>query len=374
MSIPFWLVNKSGIPLIFKREEDDQEAAGQFEEHERARSLTPLPFSFVSSEYLFTCQMRVGKYYHVTHHALDSQEGSTAAWCRAFNFEKEFDRRTLYVRVRQSCSGGGERLVEKSFEIGIITKWGKGVFSRTKIVTFVPLFQMVNRTEHTLIVTQRPSSSSNKDGDDSSNELKCESGVSTNFHWSHRWDRLLRVRLHEGTGFSEWSGSFRIDKETTFHVVVKSNRRENIVLQISVTFKNGSYRCAFMSADEFPPPYRIINFSEVPLFYCQTNIHSSPSSSATNISTSRSDGNNRVATTSSSHMREFIRPKECKDYVMEEPLHPHSLTFSVFQEFSETYDLRKHHNGGGSGKSSHGFKKLYYQNAIFVAFTSTFQR
>ena len=373
MSIPFWLVNKSGIPLIFKREEDDQEAAGQFEEHERARSLTPLPFSFVSSEYLFTCQMRVGKHYHVMQHV--DNAGSTAAWCRAFNFEKEFDRRTLYVRDRRS-GGSSDRFVEKSFEIGIITKWGKGAFSRTKIVTFVPLFQMVNRTEHTLLVTQQPSSSSssssssNKDGD-TSHELKCESGVSTNFHWSARWERVLRVRLHEDTGFSDWSGSFRIDKETTFHVIVKSNRSENIVLQISVTFKNGSYRCVFMSADEFPPPYRIINFSEVPLFYCQTNVHSSPSSSSANISSNSS----RVATNSLSHMREFIRPKECKDYVMDEPLHPHSLTFSVFQEFSETYDLKKHHNGGGGGgNKSNNFRKLYYQNAIFVAFTSTFQR
>lgn len=367
MSIPFWLVNKSGIPLVFKREEDDQEAAGQFEEHERARSLAPLPFSFVSSEYLFTCQMRVGKHYRVIQHADDV--ASTADWCRAFNFEKEFDRRTLYVRDRQS--GNGERFLEKSFEIGIITKWGKGVFSRTKIVTFVPLFQMINRTKHTLMLTQQPLtlSSSNKDGD-ASNEIKCESGVSTNFHWSNRWDRLLRVRLREDSGFSDWSGSFCIDKETTFHLILKSNSRENTVLQISVTFKNGSYQCVFMSADNFPPPYRIINLSEVPLFYCQTSIDSLSSSSSNNISRS---SNSQVTAISSSHMRKFIRPKECKDYVMEEPLHPHSLTFSVFQEFSETYDLRKHPNGGGSG-SSHTFRKLYYQNAIFVAFTSTFQR
>ena len=45
----------------------------------------------------------------------------------------------------------------------------------------------------------------------------------------------------------------------------------HIHLQVSVTFANGSYRCLFMSADEFPPPYRIINLSEVPLFFCQAN-------------------------------------------------------------------------------------------------------
>jgi vacuolar protein sorting-associated protein 13D len=36
----FWLINKSGLPLVFGQTEN--EAAGQFEEHELARSVTPL--------------------------------------------------------------------------------------------------------------------------------------------------------------------------------------------------------------------------------------------------------------------------------------------------------------------------------------------
>ena len=42
----FWLVNDTGIPLIFKQEGTSLEMAGQFDEHEMARSLTPLLFSF----------------------------------------------------------------------------------------------------------------------------------------------------------------------------------------------------------------------------------------------------------------------------------------------------------------------------------------
>ncbi len=42
----FWLVNDTGIPLIFKQEGTTAEMAGQFDEHEMARSLTPLLFSF----------------------------------------------------------------------------------------------------------------------------------------------------------------------------------------------------------------------------------------------------------------------------------------------------------------------------------------
>lgn len=42
----FWLINDTGIPLIFKQDGNAQEMAGQFDEHEMARSLTPLLFSF----------------------------------------------------------------------------------------------------------------------------------------------------------------------------------------------------------------------------------------------------------------------------------------------------------------------------------------
>ncbi|XP_066924160.1 intermembrane lipid transfer protein VPS13D-like isoform X2 [Clytia hemisphaerica] len=317
VSAPFWLVNKMSIPLVFKREEDEKEVAGQFEEHEEARSLTPLLFSFFSTEYMYTCQMRVGKNYRRNEFP---NRKSTSIWSRAFNYEKEFEHRSLYVRRE------GDRM-EKAYQVGIITKWGKGVFSRTKIVTFVPLFQIKNLTEYKLKVTQ--CSTGNESEED---VLPCDPGVLTNFHWSAKWDRILRLRLHD---IGEWSGGFRIDKETTYHLAVKSNRNEEVTLQVSVAFKNGTYRCVFLNGEDFPPPYRILNFSEVPLFYCQTNENNS-------------------------EIRNVIRPKECKDYVMDEPLQPHSLTFNVFQECSESYDL--------STKMKGGYRKLYYQNAIFIAF------
>lgn len=62
-------------------------------------------------------------------------------------------------------------------------------------------------------------------------------------------------------------------------------------------------------------------------------------------------------------MREFVRAKEVKNYVMDEPLIPDSITFSVYQESSEKYDMKQ--------RGKH-FNKLYYQNAIFAAFQDTF--
>ena len=43
-------MNKSGLPLVFKQEGAKLEAAGQFEEHELARAVTPLLFSYADKE------------------------------------------------------------------------------------------------------------------------------------------------------------------------------------------------------------------------------------------------------------------------------------------------------------------------------------
>ena len=40
------MINNTGIPLVFKQEAVPLDMAGQFEEHERGRNLTPLMFSF----------------------------------------------------------------------------------------------------------------------------------------------------------------------------------------------------------------------------------------------------------------------------------------------------------------------------------------
>lgn len=46
----YWLVNKSGLPLIFKQDGCQTPAAGQFEEHEIARCVAPLLFCFADKE------------------------------------------------------------------------------------------------------------------------------------------------------------------------------------------------------------------------------------------------------------------------------------------------------------------------------------
>jgi len=61
---PYWIINKTGLPLVFKQEGLGVEAAGQFEEHERARMVAPLLFSFSDDETNRTLSVRIGTEVH----------------------------------------------------------------------------------------------------------------------------------------------------------------------------------------------------------------------------------------------------------------------------------------------------------------------
>lgn len=59
--VPFWIVNRSGIPLIIKQESADKDSAGQVADHEQAKDRSPLMFSFADDACPLQCVVRVGK-------------------------------------------------------------------------------------------------------------------------------------------------------------------------------------------------------------------------------------------------------------------------------------------------------------------------
>jgi len=60
ISAPVWIINKTGLPLICKQEGTNNTAAGQFEEHETARQVAPLMFSFSDQEGSPALVLRLG--------------------------------------------------------------------------------------------------------------------------------------------------------------------------------------------------------------------------------------------------------------------------------------------------------------------------
>ena len=93
ISSRYWLVNKAGIPLIFRQEGVQQEAAGQFDEHEMARSLSPMLFSFTDQEASLTLTARIGTGLH---------PACKPHWCQPFALQKGVRVRSFLVSPRDN--------------------------------------------------------------------------------------------------------------------------------------------------------------------------------------------------------------------------------------------------------------------------------
>jgi len=52
VSCSYWLINRTGLPLVFKQEGMSSGAAGQLSENEGASTTTPLLFSYSEGEFL----------------------------------------------------------------------------------------------------------------------------------------------------------------------------------------------------------------------------------------------------------------------------------------------------------------------------------
>ncbi|MEQ2212638.1 hypothetical protein XENOCAPTIV_002650, partial [Xenoophorus captivus] len=88
VSSPYWLINKTGLPLIFRQDNSKTDAAGQFEEHELARSLSPLLFCYTDKEQPAMCTMRIGKGIH---------SDGVPGWCQGFSLDGGSGVRALKV-------------------------------------------------------------------------------------------------------------------------------------------------------------------------------------------------------------------------------------------------------------------------------------
>ncbi|KAL7978620.1 hypothetical protein Chor_005602, partial [Crotalus horridus] len=307
ISAPYWLINKTvpaeflnpssspppplaskGLPLIFRQDNAKTDAAGQFEEHELARSLSPLLFCYADKEQPNLCTMRVGRGIH--------PEGMPG-WCQGFSLDGGSGVRALKV-IQQGNRPG---LI---YNIGIDVKKGRGRYMDTCMVTFAPRYLLDNKSSHTLAFAQRAfargQGTSNPDG-----YISTLPGSSVVFHWPRNdYDQLLCVRLMDVPSCI-WSGGFEVNKNNSFHINMRLTWRQNrskdgfdwdvaavtgwegdaaailkcekqsyvpsgdtlgrcCFLQVEITLKRATYCVSFSDTDKFPPPYRIDNFSKEP--------------------------------------------------------------------------------------------------------------
>ncbi|KAK1801786.1 hypothetical protein P4O66_022429 [Electrophorus voltai] len=324
ISAPYWLLNKTGLPLIFRQDNCKTDAAGQFEEHELARSLSPLLFCYTDKEQATMCTMRVGKGIH---------PDGVPGWCQGFSLDGGSGVRA--VKVIQPGNRPG--LI---YNIGINVRKGKGRYQDTHIVTFAPRYLLDNQSSHKLAFSQREfargKGTVNPEG-----YISTLSGSSVVFHWPRNdYDQLLCVRLMDVPNCT-WSGGFEVNKPKSFYVNMRDTLGNCFFLCAEITLKGATYQISFRDTDQLPPPFRLDNLSEVPIQFWQ---HGVPDIK----------------------LHTEVKPGTVLDYACDEPTLLPYLTLTV--------------KGAGSSEVTadmnnfREYNRLYYENFIYIAATFTFSQ
>ncbi|MGH0118333.1 UNVERIFIED_CONTAM: hypothetical protein FKN15_048569 [Acipenser sinensis] len=330
ISAPYWLLNKTGLPLIFRQDNGKTDAAGQFEEHELARSLSPMLFCYSDKEQPNMCTMRIGKGIH--------PEG-VPGWCQGFSLDGGSGVRAVKV-IQHGNRPGLIYNIGKSCPIRINVRKGKGRYRDTHIVTFAPRYLLDNKSSHQLAFSQREfargKGTSNPEG-----YISTLPGSSAVFHWPRNdYDQLLCVRLMD-TPNCTWSGGFEVNKHKSFHVNMRDTLGNCFFLRAEVTLKGATYRISFSDTDQLPPPLRINNHSEVPIQFWQHGV-------------------------ADLCLHTEVKPGLSLDYAWDEPTLPSYITLTV--------------KGAGSSEVTADMNffrennKLYYENFIYIAASYTFSQ
>ncbi|KAM6924954.1 intermembrane lipid transfer protein VPS13D [Xenentodon cancila] len=324
ISAPYWLINKTGLPLIFRQDNGKVDAAGQFEEHELARSLSPLLFCYTDKEQPAMCTMRIGKGIH---------PDGVPGWCQGFSLDGGSGVRA--VKVIQPGNRPG--LI---YNIGISVRKGKGQYRDTHIVTFAPRYLLDNRSTHKLAFAQREFARG-KGTDNPEGYISTLPGSSVVFHWPRNdYDQLLCVRLMD-TPNCTWSGGFEVNKPKSFHVNMRDTLGNCFFLRTEISLKGATYHISFTNTDQLPPPLRIDNMSEVPIQFWQHTV-------------------------ADIRLHTEVKSMSVLDYACDEPTLPPYLTLTV--------------KGAGSSEVTadmnffREYNKLYYENFIYIAATHTFSQ
>ncbi|XP_074536599.1 intermembrane lipid transfer protein VPS13D [Halichoeres trimaculatus] len=324
ISAPYWLINKTGLPLIFRQDNGKADAAGQFEEHELARSLSPLLFCYTDKEQPAMCTMRIGKGIH---------PDGVPGWCQGFSLDGGSGVRAVKVIMHGNRPG----LI---YNIGISVRKGKGRYRDTHIVTFAPRYLLDNRSSHKLAFAQREfargKGTTNPEG-----YISTLPGSSVVFHWPRNdYDQLLCVRMMD-TKNCTWSGGFEVNKPKSFHVNMRDTLGNCFFLRTEITLKGATYQISFTDTDQLPPPFRIDNISEVPIQVWQHGV-------------------------ADIRLHTEVKAGAVLDYACDEPTLPPYLTLTV--------------KGAGSSEVTadmnffREYNKLYYENFIYIAATHTFSQ
>uniref|UniRef100_A0A0A9WG36 Vacuolar protein sorting-associated protein 13D n=3 Tax=Lygus hesperus TaxID=30085 RepID=A0A0A9WG36_LYGHE len=317
---PFWLVNKTAIPLVFRQEGVSSDTAGQYEEHEVARMVAPLLFSFSDNDSSPTVTARVGMKVH---------GDGVPMFCRSFTLQPGVVVRRLNVCLRDNRP-------DLVYVIGIEVRKGRGRYNVTNIVTLSAHYQIHNKSSYKLQFAQKCFATTVNDPGAQQTYLTAVPNCSLPFHWPRLdKDQLLCVKILD-ISHCFWSGGFKIDSNSSLHLNIRDLFGKMYFLRIEIVLQGATYFIVLSDADTMPPPIRIDNFSHVPIQFHQVGLQ--------NLVTS-------------------VKAQSCLPYALDEPILQNQLTVIAPGGVSAHYDLNNLVEGPG----------LTYENFIYIAFTGTFK-
>ncbi|KAJ8920133.1 hypothetical protein NQ315_011790 [Exocentrus adspersus] len=317
VSAYYWIINRTGLPLVFRQSGSSIESAGQFEEHEQARMVAPLLFSFSDQDASPTINARVGK---------KVVWDGTPQWCSNFHVQKGTQYRKLRVTMRDGRP-------DTVFIVGLEVRPGRGKYRSTSIVTISPRYQIHNRSSYRLLFAQTYLV---KDA----NPQTCLKAVPNShmpFHWSNlEKEQLLCVSILDVPDCC-WSGGLKIDTNNSLHVNIRDANGRVYFLRLEVVLQGATFFVVFTDADTMPPPIRVDNFSEVSIKFgqnCYIDV-----------------------------MHSTARAHSSVPYAWDEPTKPYVVRLIAPGGVSNVYNMSQLGSMPG----------LTYENFIYIAFSGTFK-
>ncbi|KYM95934.1 Vacuolar protein sorting-associated protein 13D [Cyphomyrmex costatus] len=321
ITAPYWIINKTGLPLVFRQEGVGIEAAGQFEEHERARMVAPLLFSFSDEEASRTLSVRIGTEVH---------PHGVPQWSQHFHLQPG-----IHVhRLRISLRDGRPDIV---YLISVATRTARGRYRATTVVTLSPRYQLHNKSSYTLELAQKCFTTTISNPDAQATYITTMPDCHMPFHWPRLdKDLLLCVRI-TNVRDCMWSGGIMLDDNYSLTINVRDITGKMHFLRVDVVLQETTFFIVFTDADTMPPPIRVDNFSEVPLLVNQIGVPD--------------------------NLQWTVRPHSSVPYALDEPIKTAGLVLTAPGGVTASYDLNKLGEGRG----------LTYENFIYIAFTGTFK-
>ncbi|VDL89757.1 unnamed protein product [Schistocephalus solidus] len=371
-----WLINQSGLPLVFAQTAPSalvtsnelrptsaayrSLAAGQSAEQEFARLASPLLFSFPNKDDDERLQVRIGVKYDPS--GGQDVEGSDLwmpRWSPSINLNKTG---VDLLSLRTKSTGDRPDLL---YSIGVEVRKGRGPHSTTTMVTFTPRFMISNETNLRLQFAQRfcLDSATHK-----SAVMDTQPHCNLSFHWPRQdLDQLLCVRALVSDAFNytskdsyvttHWSGGMQIDMPRSYSLKLRLPRRptssastaamlngtfpDSLFLRVSIVLRSATFFVIVTDASRLPPLYRIENRSLVSLFYTQViGGAAGDDMSPTEMPQSnwQSDRNGHW---SGGVVQCTLGPRSGVNYAPDEPLLPALLSVGVQGGLSRTYDFDK---------------------------------